>query len=129
MPCALGDSTAIEQIFANLIGNALVYLEPSRPGVLEIGCLPAGAAGVPEGYRAYYVKDNGLGIAEAHRARIFQVFQRAHPHIGTGEGIGLAIVQRIAERHRGRVWVDSAMGTGSTFYFTLPFAPNTSSTR
>jgi signal transduction histidine kinase len=69
------------------------------------------------------VRDNGLGIAEAHRGKIFQVFQRAHPQVAGGEGIGLAIVARVVERHRGRVWVESEAGAGSTFYVTLPAAP------
>ena len=122
LPPAWGDRTAIEQVFGNLIGNALTYLDPARPGVIEVGCLPAGWDGVPEGFRAYFVRDNGLGIPEAHRAKIFQAFQRAHPGIGKGEGLGLAIVSRIAERHRGRVWVESKAGEGSTFYVTLPAA-------
>ncbi len=119
LPPAWGDPTAVEQVFANLIGNALAYLDPARPGRVEVGCLPAEAGGA----RTYFVRDNGLGIAEAHRAKIFQVFQRAHPGVGSGEGIGLAIVARIAERHRGRVWVESEAGAGSTFYVTLPAPP------
>jgi PAS domain S-box-containing protein len=121
LPPAWGDPTAVEQVFANLIGNALAYLDPARPGRVEVGCLPADGAAA--GVRTYFVRDNGLGIAEAHRAKIFQVFQRAHPGVGRGEGIGLAIVARIAERHRGRVWVESEAGAGSTFYVTLPAPP------
>lgn len=120
LPSVWGDPTAIEQVFANLVGNALTYLDPARPGVIEVGCLPPVAAGVPDGFRVFYVRDNGLGIADGHRAKIFQVFQRAHPHVAKGEGMGLAIVSRVAERHRGRVWVESAVGEGSTFYVTLP---------
>jgi signal transduction histidine kinase len=120
LPGVWGDRTAVEQVFGNLIGNALTYLDPARPGVIEVGCLPPGAPGVPNGYRAYFVRDNGLGIAEGHRSKIFQAFQRAHPGIGSGEGLGLAIVARVAERHRGRVWVESEPGAGSTFFVTLP---------
>jgi PAS domain S-box-containing protein len=116
LPPAWGDATALEQLFANLIGNALVYLDPSRPGRIEIGFNSNGPSG--EGL-AYFVRDNGLGIAEDHRGKIFQVFQRAHPGVGSGEGIGLSIVARVAERHRGRVWVASKVGEGSTFYVTL----------
>jgi PAS domain S-box-containing protein len=115
LPAAWGDRTAIEQVFANLIGNALTYLDPSRPGVIEIGCLPGG-----DGFRTYFVRDNGLGITEGHRQKIFQAFQRAHPGVGTGEGLGLAIVARVAERHRGRAWVESRPGEGSTFFVALP---------
>lgn len=122
LPPVWGDRTAIEQVFGNLVGNALTYLDPARAGIIEIGCLPV-SAGVPEGFRTYYVRDNGLGIVESHQAKIFQAFQRAHPGIGKGEGLGLAIVSRIIERHRGRVWVESTAGQGSTFYVTLPVPP------
>jgi PAS domain S-box-containing protein len=115
LPPARGDRTAIEQVFGNLIGNALTYLDPARPGIIEVGALEAA-----DGTRTYFVRDNGLGIAEGHRQKIFQAFQRAHPGVGTGEGLGLAIVARAVERHRGRVWVESRPGEGSTFYVTLP---------
>ena len=116
LPPAWGDRTAIEQLFGNLIGNALTYLDPVRPGVIEVGCLSPDAGG----FRTYFVKDNGLGIADGHRQKIFQAFQRAHPGVGSGEGLGLAIVSRVAERHRGRVWVETTPGEGSTFFVTLP---------
>ncbi len=120
LPTARGDRTALEQLFGNLIGNALTYLDPARPGVIEVGCLPPGTGDVPLGFRTYFVRDNGLGIAPAHRQKIFQAFQRAHPGVGSGEGLGLAIVARVAERHRGRAWVESHPGAGSTFFVTLP---------
>jgi PAS domain S-box-containing protein len=116
LPSVWGDRTAVEQVFGNLIGNALTYLDPARPGVIEVGCLPP----MVPGFRTFFVRDNGLGIAEGHRQKIFQAFQRAHPGIGSGEGLGLAIVARVAERHRGRVWVESKPGEGSTFFVTLP---------
>lgn len=116
LPPARGDRTAIEQVFGNLVGNALTYLDPARPGIIEIGVLPDECAGA----RSYFVRDNGLGIAEGHRQKIFQAFQRAHPGVGSGEGLGLAIVARIVERHRGRVWVESKPGEGSTFFVSLP---------
>ncbi|VTR93686.1 histidine kinase : Histidine kinase OS=Burkholderia sp. H160 GN=BH160DRAFT_5724 PE=4 SV=1: CHASE3: HAMP: PAS_9: PAS_9: HisKA: HATPase_c [Gemmata massiliana] len=128
LPTARGDRTALEQLFGNLIGNALTYLDPARPGVIEIGCLPLGTADVPSGFRTYFVRDNGLGIAPVHRQKIFQAFQRAHPGVGSGEGLGLAIVARVAERHHGRVWVESHPGAGSTFFVTLP-VPGDASTR
>jgi signal transduction histidine kinase len=102
-----------------LIGNALTYLSPNRQGVVEVGCRPEIASGL----RTYFVRDNGLGIAEGHRQKIFQAFQRAHPGVGSGEGLGLAIVARVAERHNGRAWVESKPGEGSTFFVTLPAAP------
>jgi len=117
---AWGDRTAIEQVFGNLLGNALTYLDPARPGVIEIGCHSGGGS---NGHRTFFVRDNGLGIAENHRQKIFQAFQRAHPGIGSGEGLGLAIVARVVERHRGRVWVESRPGEGSTFFVSLPAPP------
>jgi signal transduction histidine kinase len=117
LPLAWGDPTAIEQIFANLLGNALNYLDPSRPGTIEVGNRQAEGAG--EGH-IYYVKDNGLGIDPDHQPKIFLAFQRLHPTAAPGEGIGLALVRRMMERHGGRIWVESAVGKGSTFFLTLP---------
>ena len=66
------------------------------------------------------VTDNGLGIPEAHLDKVFQPLQRLHAGVGRGEGMGLAIVKRIVERHEGRVWVRSETGVGTTFYVELP---------
>ncbi|HTU20763.1 MAG TPA: ATP-binding protein [Gemmataceae bacterium] len=68
----------------------------------------------------YYVKDNGLGIEADHLLKIFLAFQRLHPTAAPGEGIGLPLVRRMVERHGGRIWVESAVGEGSTFFLTLP---------
>jgi signal transduction histidine kinase len=117
LPPAWGDPTAIEQIFANLIGNALNYLDPSRPGIIEVGSRETEAMGEEH---SYYVKDNGLGIDAEHLPKIFLAFQRLHPAVAVGEGIGLPMVRRMVERHGGRIWVESAVGEGSTFFVTLP---------
>jgi PAS domain S-box-containing protein len=122
---ARGDPTAVEQVFANLIGNALNYLDPKRPGRVEIGSRD-GRTG-PDGdsdptVHTYYVKDNGIGIASAYVPKLFQAFQRLHPDKTPGEGIGLAIVRRILERHGGKIWVESVPGEGTVFFFTLPAA-------
>jgi signal transduction histidine kinase len=71
----------------------------------------------------YWVEDNGLGIPESGKARLFQVFQRLHPQAAPGEGMGLAIVHRIVERHQGKVWADSRQDQGTTFHFSLPSNP------
>jgi PAS domain S-box-containing protein len=118
LPPALADPTAVEQVFANLIGNALNYLDQRRAGMIEVGS----GAGAPPGMRLYFVRDNGLGIPAAYVPKIFQAFQRLHPDRAEGEGMGLAIVRRIVERHGGKVWLESAAGAGSTFSFTLPTA-------
>jgi PAS domain S-box-containing protein len=120
LPAVWGDATSMERVFANLIGNALNYLDPSRPGLIEIGSEPVGPGEGSEHSCTVFVKDNGLGIPEAHQNKIFQAFQRCHAEVATGEGMGLTIVQRIVERHRGKVWVKSTEGTGSVFYVTLP---------
>lgn len=118
LPPAWGDAAALEQVFANLVSNALKYLAPGRPGRVEIGWHKVGdSAG---DFLTYYVKDNGLGVPEAYQHKIFQAFQRVHPDVADGEGMGLTIVRRIVERHRGRVWVESTSGAGSTFFVTLP---------
>ncbi len=125
MPPAFADPTAIEQIFANLIGNAVNYLDAQRPGEIEVGCLPDEALGA-KGKRVFYVKDNGLGIADAHLSKVFAVFQRLHAQVAPGEGIGLPIVRRMVERHGGEVWVESKEGVGSTFFVSLPAGMETS---
>ena len=112
LPTVRGDRHAIGQIFANLIGNALKSLDPQRPGVIDIS---ATADATP----VFAVADNGIGIPAAYRSKIFRVFQHVHPAKGNGEGMGLAIVRRIVERHGGRIWFDSAAGLGTTFFFTL----------
>ncbi len=119
MPPIWGDPTAVEQIFANLLANAVNYLDPERRGEIEIGHLVT----APESVRdmtVYYVKDNGVGIAEAYQPKIFGVFQRLHPKMAPGEGIGLPLVSRMVDRHGGKIWVESLEGKGSTFFFALP---------
>ncbi|MEX3943429.1 ATP-binding protein [Paraburkholderia sp. BR10937] len=120
LPDVWGDPTALEQVFANLIGNALNYLDPAREGRVEIGTAHA-PPGV-ESLQIFYVRDNGLGIPEVGLPRLFQAFQRMHGNVASGEGIGLALVRRVVERHGGRVWVESTEGEGTTFYLSLPDA-------
>lgn len=118
LPSLWGDATAVEQIFANLIGNALNYLDPKRPGIIEIGCIPDNDANAS--LRTYYVRDNGLGMSEAAKGKLFQIFQRFHPDKAKGEGVGLSIVRRMVERHGGKIWVESREGEGATFFVSLP---------
>lgn len=118
LPPAWGDPTAIEQVFANLISNAVNYLDPLRPGEIEIGTRP-NPLGV-QSLRIYYVRDNGYGIPAGALPKLFSAFQRLHGGAVKGEGIGLALVRRVVERHGGHVWVESTEGVGSTFYLSLP---------
>jgi PAS domain S-box-containing protein len=117
LPVANADVTALGQVFSNLIGNALKYRSPLRPLQIQIG------GRVEDGTIHYWVEDNGLGIPESGKARLFQVFQRLHPQAATGEGMGLAIVHRIVERHQGKVWAESREGAGTAFHFSLPSNP------
>ncbi len=125
LPPTTGDPTAIEQVFANLIGNAVNYLDPARPGRIDVFAVgPTGPSGspAPPGTVVYAVRDNGLGIADLYKAKIFTAFQRLHGDIAKGEGVGLALVRRVVERHGGRIWFDSKAGRGTTFWVALPAA-------
>lgn len=117
LPDVHGDLTAIGQVFTNLISNAVKYLQPGRPGVIEV----AGEEQADDMCH-FWVRDNGAGLHPNALRRVFQVFQRFHPELAGGEGMGLAIVKRVVERHGGKVWVESQAGTGTTFHVTLPNA-------
>jgi len=115
MPVVLADPLQLEQVFANLISNALKFRRPDERPRIHIGVRTA------DGFCEFSVADNGIGIAPEYFDRIFVIFQRLHTReTYSGTGIGLAIVKRIVERHGGRIWVESTPGEGSTFYFTLP---------
>lgn len=113
LPEVWGDRTSLEQVFANLIDNALRYLDPDRSGQIVVG-------GESEGTGVHlWIQDNGLGIPESAHPRLFQVYSRFHPDRAPGEGMGLTIVKRIVERHDGEIWVDSRPGS-TTFHLRLP---------
>jgi PAS domain S-box-containing protein len=117
LPPAAADLTALGQVFANLIDNSIKYRSPGRPLLVEV-------AGEMDGpWAHYWVRDNGLGIPESGKIRLFQVFQRLHPKHAPGEGMGLAIAHRIVERHGGKIWAEGREGEGSTFHFSLPAGP------
>ena len=122
LPAAWGDPTAVDQVFANLVGNALNYLDPARPGRVEVGGRAGaeGPDGADPGANTYWVTDNGLGISADHLPKLFQPFHRLHADRAPGEGIGLAIIRRILSRVGGTVRAESASGAGSTFFVTLP---------
>jgi PAS domain S-box-containing protein len=112
LPTAVGDRNAIGQIFANLIGNSINSLHPERPGLVRIS---ATADDPP----IFEVRDNGVGISPDYQAKLFQPFQHVHTGPTRGEGMGLAIVRRIVERHGGRIWFESVPDQGTVFFFTL----------
>jgi PAS domain S-box-containing protein len=117
LPSVTADATALGQVFSNLIGNTLKYRSPERPLRVEVG------GHVEEGMVHYWVRDNGLGIPEYGKVKLFQVFQRFHSQQAEGEGMGLAIAHRIVERHGGKIWAESREGEGTTFHFSLPANP------
>jgi PAS domain S-box-containing protein len=114
LPTVNGDDVQLGQLFQNLIGNALKYRN-SVPPIVHIGCRRR------QDDWLFSIRDNGIGIDPRFAEKIFVIFQRLHTREQyPGTGIGLAVCKRIIERHGGRIWVESELGQGSTFYFTLP---------
>jgi len=112
LPIVTGDRNAIAQIFANIIGNALKSFDEHRPGLLEISARREQPA-------VFVIRDNGIGIPVEYQSKLLKVFQPIQWGHAHSEGMGLAIVRRIVERHGGRIWFESIEGAGTTFYFTL----------
>ncbi|WP_440950664.1 PAS domain S-box protein [Methanosphaerula subterraneus] len=115
LPIVMADPSQLEQVFSNLIGNAIKYRQPEVPVLIRVSSVRQGD------WWEFAVRDNGIGIEPEYLDAIFEMFRRLHTtseHEGTG--IGLAIVRRIIGRHGGRIWVESTPGEGSTFRFTLP---------
>lgn len=118
LPIVRGDEVQLIQLFQNLIANAVKF-HGQEPLQVHI------SAKLQDGDGVFAVRDNGIGIAPEHQRRIFLIFQRLHHRSEyPGTGIGLALCQRIVERHGGRIWVESEVGKGSTFYFTIKGGEN-----
>jgi light-regulated signal transduction histidine kinase (bacteriophytochrome) len=110
----MGDAKLLNIVLDNLIGNAWRYSGNREGTVIEFGVIER------EGKRAYFVRDNGPGFDMAYAEKLFIPFQRLPgAEEFKGNGIGLAIVERIIKRHGGRIWAESGLGRGDTFYFTL----------
>jgi two-component system cell cycle sensor histidine kinase/response regulator CckA len=115
LPASRADRALIRQVWVNLLGNALKFRRPRESAVIEVGCRNAADEEV------YYVKDNGVGFDMKYASKLFGVFQRLHRFEEfEGTGVGLALVQRIVQRHGGRVWAEGQVNGGATFYFSLP---------
>ena len=115
LPPAFGDRAMIHQVLANLLSNAVKFTRHRDPACIHVGAL------VQDGETVYYVQDNGAGFDMQYAHKLFGVFQRLHTTSEfEGTGVGLALVQRIVGRHGGRIWAESQVGAGATFYVTLP---------
>jgi len=116
MPIVYADPSLMTRVFQNLIGNAVKFRSDDRKPEIEISCEER-----PDEWEVS-VSDNGIGISERHSERVFVIFQR----IGNrkkGMGLGLALCKRIVERHGGRIWFESTLGSGTKFFFTVPKEP------
>lgn len=117
LPDCIGDSTHINQVFTNILNNAVKYLDPNRKGAIHV------SGQVQGGKSIYCIEDNGLGIAPAHQPKIFELFHRLEPEGKVkGDGLGLTIARRILDREGGKIWVESESEKGSRFFVSLPHA-------
>jgi signal transduction histidine kinase len=116
LPVVYGDRKRLVQVLDNLLANAVKYIGKDNPSPrIDIGVADQ------DGRRAFFVRDNGIGIDSAYFEKIFQIFQRlpSAKKVGEGTGVGLTIVRRIIEHHGGKIWLTSEPGKGSTFFFTF----------
>jgi PAS domain S-box-containing protein len=115
LPSVRGDRAMLRQVFINLFDNAIKFSRRRKVPLIEVG------GWTEQHQNVYYIRDNGVGFDEKYGAKLFGVFERLHtdPEF-TGTGVGLALVQRIIQRHSGNVWAESKVGEGATFYFAIP---------
>jgi light-regulated signal transduction histidine kinase (bacteriophytochrome) len=114
LPKVKGDAAQIAHVFQNLLSNALKYQQTGAHPEIQISAECDGLQWIIS------VKDNGIGFEPQYAERIFGLFKRLHKNEYPGTGLGLAICRRIIERHKGRMWAESDLGKGATFYFSLP---------
>ncbi|AMJ65535.1 hypothetical protein AXW84_08900 [Hymenobacter sp. PAMC 26628] len=124
-PAVRGDRLRLLEVFSNLLSNAMKY-DDQPTKTVTVGWGPAAPGGPAaavnlDHYYLFYVRDNGIGIDAKHHSSIFKLFKRLHGQekYGGGSGAGLAIAKKMVEKHGGQLWVESALGHGATFYFTL----------
>lgn len=114
LPPIMGNPTSVEQVFGNLLDNALKYLDPKRPGLIRIYGRP------DQTHDEFVVQDNGRGIARDDMHKVFEIFRRGGDVENIpGEGMGMPYVRSIVKRHGGNIWCESLYGEGTTFHFTL----------
>lgn len=114
LPVVFADRASMKQVMENLLNNAVNYLDPQRAGRVTLG------AEVQASEVVIHVQDNGRGIAANQAHKVFKIFGRAGAADVPGEGVGLAFVRTLIERHGGRIWFESEEGAGTTFFFSLP---------
>ena len=120
MPTITCERSRISQVFHNILSNAIKYMDKPN-GMIEVGCTPQ------DDRCCFYVRDNGPGIAPQHQEKIFELFETLHGFdTADSMGLGLALVKKIVDLSKGRVWLESEPGKGSTFFFTLPRTPTPS---
>jgi len=114
LPEVYGDASLLRQVFVNLLSNAFKFTR-GKKALIEVGCDTSG------GDNVFFVRDNGAGFDMAYAQKLFAVFQRLHTEDQfEGTGVGLSIVQRIVQRHSGRISAEAEVGKGATFFVTLP---------
>ncbi len=117
LPDCIGDPSLLQQVFVNLLSNAIKFTARQEKASIVVG------SKTEAGDTIYFVKDNGVGFDMRNAEKLFGAFQRLHSAKQfAGTGVGLSIVQRIVHRHGGRIWAESAVNQGTTFYFTLPLS-------
>jgi light-regulated signal transduction histidine kinase (bacteriophytochrome) len=115
LPDCVGNPPLLKQVFMNLLSNAFKFTAGREEALIEVGCREQLAEPV------YFVRDNGAGFDMQYASKLFGVCQRLHPRSEfDGAGVGLSIVQRIIQRHGGRIWAEAEVDKGASFYFTLP---------
>ena len=115
LPTVRMHEVGLRQLFQNIIGNAIKYRKEDEAPRIHV------SARLEDGRWLFSIRDNGIGIAPAYKDTIFGIFKRLHTDAKySGTGIGLAICQKIVERNGGRIWVESELGQGATFFFTVP---------
>jgi light-regulated signal transduction histidine kinase (bacteriophytochrome) len=114
LPDGVGDLSLLRQVLVNLLSNAFKFTRQKEQAVVAVGCQRR------EEETVYFVRDNGVGFDMRYVAKLFGVFQRLHSIAQfEGTGVGLSIVQRIIQRHGGRIWAEAVVNQGATFFFTL----------